>query len=305
MTKALIIGFGSIGKKHAEALAGLNCHIAVVSQNYEEGHYKKYNNIQDAVFNWKPDYCLITNETYKHFEAFQCLVGLNYKGILFIEKPLFENEKKIINNEFKKIFVGYQFRVHPIIQHLKNSLLCEKVISVQCYVGQHLPDWRTDRDYRSLYSSNKKYGGGVIRDLSHELDYMLYLFGAWKRLTAIVGKFSNLEISCEDVACLLVAFEKCPVATIQMNYVDKIKRREIIVNTTDNSYKADLITGTLESNQTQSALLFKQINIYQRLHESILNDQCDNITTLNQGIDVLRMIDKIESSSNSGLWIQN
>ena len=38
-----------------------------------------------------------------------------------------------------------------------------------------LPDWRKNIAYSKSYSSIKKQGGGVLLDLSHELDYATYL----------------------------------------------------------------------------------------------------------------------------------
>ena len=66
-------------------------------------------------------------------------------------------------------------------------------------VGQYLPAWSPLSDYRESYSARKERGGGAASDLSHEIDYMRYLFGdpvSWKIMKS---KVSDLDINCEDV----------------------------------------------------------------------------------------------------------
>jgi hypothetical protein len=62
-------------------------------------------------------------------------------------------------------------------------------ITVSAYVGQDLRDWRPGRDHRTTASATQQAGGGVLRDLSHELDYLLWLFGPWQRVAALGGAY--------------------------------------------------------------------------------------------------------------------
>jgi predicted dehydrogenase len=67
-----------------------------------------------------------------------------------------------------------------------------------------LPAWHRYEDYRELYASRRALGGGVILTQIHELDYLGWLFGPPRRVFAIGGHFSGLEVDVEDTASLLL-----------------------------------------------------------------------------------------------------
>ena len=64
-----------------------------------------------------------------------------------------------------------------------------------------MPHWR-DCDYRQNYSAKKNLGGGVLLDLSHEIDLAFYLFGKLKLEFAQNFKISELDIDSDDFAFL-------------------------------------------------------------------------------------------------------
>ena len=56
--------------------------------------------------------------------------------------------------------------------------------------------------------AHKNQGGGVLLDTSHEINYLQRLFGKVKSIQGIVGKFSNLEITSDDLALSILKFKK-------------------------------------------------------------------------------------------------
>ena len=67
------------------------------------------------------------------------------------------------------------------------------VHAVRCEIGQYLPAWRPDADYRTTVSAQKALGGGVLLELSHELDLLRWVFGEVDWLSAWIGRQSALE----------------------------------------------------------------------------------------------------------------
>ena len=59
----------------------------------------------------------------------------------------------------------------------------------------YLPSWR-DGHYTKSVSANKKFGRGVINELSHELDLMLFLFGKPKTLFAKIFELKKFKSRC-------------------------------------------------------------------------------------------------------------
>ena len=72
------------------------------------------------------------------------------------------------------------------------------IYTIHVEAGQFLPSWRPNSDYRNTVSASKELGGGVMTELSHELDYISWIFGKPTWVNAQNGKISNLEVNVED-----------------------------------------------------------------------------------------------------------
>ena len=125
-------------------------------------------------------------------------------------------------------------------------------------------------DYRKSYSASAEQGGGVLRDLSHELDYLTWILGGWSRVGALGGKLSSLESDSEDVFAMLLVTPACPVVTLQLNYLDRPGRRTVIVNTNDHTLEADLIAGTLTVDCNREAFTIERDDTYRMMHAAVL-----------------------------------
>ena len=305
MTKrrVLVVGFGSIGSRHARILGAQGHRVAVASRR-DVDHPRRYATLYDGLMGEQPDYIVVANRTSEHYEALRILSENGYTGRVIVEKPLFESPQSVPVHRFVQSAVGYNLRFHPVIQRLRVLLMGETVLSAQVYVGQYLPAWRPDRDYRASYSAHKSEGGGVLRDLSHELDYVNWLFRGWTRLTALGGMVSALEIDTDDVFAVLMETRDCPVVTVQLNYVDRVLRREILVNTDLNTFRADLIKGTLHIDGSASeAHKVGRDETYIAQHRALLAATSDTLATLEDGVNVLRMIDAAERAARDRCWI--
>ena len=184
--KVLIVGLGSIAKKHIEALRTLQLKCAIYAlrssptPNTEEGIENIYE-LDEAKMGF--DFAIISNPTYLHYETIKCLAQKRIP--LFIEKPALhslENVTELIALvEHNKVvnYVACNLRFHPCIVFLKESLNknCKKINEVNVYCGSYLPEWRSGVDFKAVYSANANMGGGVHLDLFHEIDYTCWLFG--------------------------------------------------------------------------------------------------------------------------------
>ena len=105
--------------------------------------------------------------------------------------------------------VGYRLRFAASVREFKREVDSPRfggVLSVRAETGQYLPDWRNGRDYRATASARGESGGGVLRELSHEIDYLRWIFGDIEWLSAWCGKQSDLEIDVEDTVHLTLGF---------------------------------------------------------------------------------------------------
>ncbi len=302
--KALIIGYGSIGSRHARVLTGLGCKVSVLS--HREVEFKPcYRDLEIAIKEVQPDYVVIANKTIEHYPTLLELSKIGFRGIVLVEKPLFSDVQQISVEQFKAVFVAYNMRFHPLIRKLHNLLKKEKVLSVHAYVGQYLPFWQPERDYRLFYSASKSAGGGVLRDLSHELDLMNWLFGGCNSMTALGGHFSHLEIDSDDIFSIMMVANKCPVVTVQLNYLDRVTHREILVNTERHVIEVDLSQKTLRVDDQTEKFEVERDETYQLQHQAVLNGDHKYLCSFDEGIEVLKLIEASERSaySKERIWV--
>ena len=239
-SKVLLIGFGSIGQKHYKILKDLiNIkNIKILTSQ------KKIKNILinfEEIKLYNPDIIIIASTTDKHFQHLKYVNSILKNKIILVEKPLFHkplNLKKIQN----KIFVGYNLRFHPIIQFIKKIINKNKILSSEIHCSSYLPDWR-NRPLKFTSSYSKKLSGGILNELSHEIDYAGYLYGNLSKINVLTKKNSNLNINSADYANITLKSLDGAMININLNYYSKLTKRFIILDTNKLSLYADLING--------------------------------------------------------------
>ena len=300
--KSLVIGYGSIGARHSRILKALGCSVSIVSR-HEAGFQPCYGTIEEALRAEQPEYAVIANETVEHFGALERLIQAGFKGAVLVEKPVFYSKPDLQTQVFKNVFVAYNLRFHPLLKRLKSLLEGEKVISAQAYAGRYLPKWRPEADYRGAYSAKKSAGGGALRDLSHEIDYLLWMLGNWERVSAIGGHFSHLEIDSDDAFGLLFTTKRCPFVTLQINYLDRVGRRELIVNTDRHTFFADLISGKLWVDDAAETFAVERDFTYKAEHQAVLGKNFETLCSFQEGMEVLSLIEAAELAVSQKKWV--
>jgi predicted dehydrogenase len=301
--RVLVIGYGSIGVRHVEILKEMGFEVSVLTK--QKGlRERTFHSLKEALTFNSPDYVIIANKTCEHYFTLNSLAELGFEGDVLVEKPLFHETCVLPQHKFKGVWIGYNLRFHPLIQKLRRIIEKEPAISVQVIAGQYLPHWRPATDYRLSYSAHRKEGGGVLRDLSHELDYVTWLFGPWTRVTALGGRFSSLEIDSDDVFSIMMSGDNCPIVNIQINYLERVPRRELLINTANNSIKLDLIKGAFQLNGDEEEQVKLACNdTYCAQHEAIMNQSIDSLCSLEEGINQVRLIDLVEQAVENKEWV--
>jgi predicted dehydrogenase len=176
----------------------------------EKYNIRTYSNLGQAIAQ-KPEIVFICNPSNMHLPI--ALAAAQAGCHLFIEKPLSHSydgvEELITWVERQNLItlVGYQMRFHPCLQRLYSLLqqrAIGRVLAVRIEIGEYLPGWHTYEDYRQMYASRQDLGGGAILSQIHELDIVYWLFGLPRRVFALGGHLSSLEIDVEDVASTLM-----------------------------------------------------------------------------------------------------
>lgn len=300
--KALVIGYGSIGRRHADVLSALGHDVAVVSRRHID-HTPHYTDIAEAVVAFAPDYAVIASRTVEHRRDISALAAAGFSGKLLIEKPLYDRGSNALRGDFAIVKVAFNLRFHPALLRFREIVAERRVFAASVYTGSYLPDWRSNGDYRKGYSAIRSEGGGVLRDLSHELDYVLWLFGPWRRVAAIGGRFGDLEIDSDDVYSMLIETERVPSVTLGINYLDSVTRREVIALTDKGSVKLDMIRGTVEMDSGAETFTVERDDTYRAQHLAMSTDDEAVICDITEGMDVMHLIDAAENAATAGCWV--
>jgi predicted dehydrogenase len=304
--KIAVIGAGSIGSRHARILQDLKHEVVIVSShiNSQLGT-AKYKSISDALKHDQFEYVVVASKTSQHLNDLNELCNAKFAGSVLIEKPLFASSHRVAKNNFEFAGVGYNLRFHPAVLWLRGVLpRLGKISSANFYVGQYLPTWRDNNDYSNSSSAKATSGGGVLRDLSHELDLAQHFFGDWTQLTACGGKFSNLEIETDDTFSILMKTKACNALSIQLNYLDRIKQRNITINGDNGTINVDLISGAAQFNETTQTFELQSDQTYLAEHTAMIEKDATTLCTFDEALAVVETIDAIEKASNKQKWIK-
>ena len=198
-------------------------------------------------------------------------------GIFFRSNPSFKLVKKFLNN---------------------NSI--GKIIEADFYCGSWLPDWRSVDDYRNTVSAKKNLGGGVLLELSHEIDLALKLFGKIDILNSHIINSGILEIDTEDLAYLNGQNDKKTLISLRLNFCTKIPRRKLIIRGTRGEISWNLLNGKVviqkssknievhECKKSKEEIFALQLETFFQI-SNVYNSELCNVQ---EGLEVLNIIEK-------------
>lgn len=300
--RILIIGYGSIGARHGRVASSLGMSVACVTRNLE-CPFPRFASISEALETWTPDRVLIANPTSQHGLSLRDLHRAGYTGSVLVEKPVFSSLADAPEPGAGPVYVAYNLRFHPLVQQLRGLIDELELHTAVFQAGQYLPQWRPGSDYRQSYSAHAEMGGGVLRDLSHEIDLALWLCGPSQRVTALGGHFSDLEIDSDDTYSMLSVNQRCPSVSIMINYLEQAPRRQINLNGRGTSIALDLIKGTLSHNADLTQVTVERDVTYSAQLQAFAEQDASSLCTLQQGLGVVRLIEAAEQASATHRWI--
>jgi predicted dehydrogenase len=234
--RALIVGCGSIGRRHARNLQSLgvqqlgfcDTNPEALKQCHEQLNGETFSDYGEALGKFRPDIALICTPPVYHVE--EALAALQARAHVFIEKPLSHESSGIqvliaeARRHDRRVQIGYNMRFHPGLQILKELIDSGKigrVLWLNAEAGQYLPDWRPWQNYRESYSARQELGGGIILDGSHELDYICWLLGRPTKVTCRAEHLSSLDVDVEDSAWIYLSFPERRRAELHLDFVQR------------------------------------------------------------------------------------
>lgn len=303
----LIVGLGSIAKKHIGAIRKLVPEAEIYALRSHKGAdvYQNVRNVYELDF---PegffDFAIISNPTSEHARTVEELLELNIP--LFIEKPVFGSlgydglvekvsDRGILN------YVACNLRFLDCVQFMKGYVTSHPergINEVNAYCGSYLPDWRPGTDYRKCYSARPELGGGVNIDLIHEIDYVYWIFGAPVDSMGVCRSVSTLDIDAVDYANYMLFYPRF-TASIVLNYYRRDYKRFLEIVFEDDTWRMDLAKNEIVD--SKGNVIFsgniKPIDTYERQMAYFLQLLSENKKAENnvvEAYDVLKICLKYE-----------
>ena len=189
-----------------------------------------------------------------------------------------------------------------------SSNLVGEVLEANFYSGSWLPSWRPNIDYKNSVSSRKDLGGGVLLELSHEIDLALFFFNEIKIDYSYINKTNTLDIEVEDQAFIVGFNEKNTLLNIRLNFCSKIDKRYVFIRGTKGEINWDIKRGQLDYELTDGKKERKEFNeskddLFQKQLERIFEDfdySNELLCNVEQGISVLKIIEQSLNITKKG-----
>lgn len=294
----LVIGSGSIAKRHIGNIKKLfvSARVGCVSASGRElsaddvGDDTVIYGSMDEALDDNPLFGIVASPAPLH--AAYAAQLLSRKIPVLIEKPLSDSLQRytvyrdVLAAHKDRIEIAYNLRFMSSALKFKallDSCAVGEVRSVSVEVGQYLPDWRPSSDYRKNVSAQRELGGGVLLELSHELDYLGWLLGGFETAYCVARNTGALEIDVEDtVDALLVRSDRLAV-NVHMDFLQRAPVRTCKVVGQQGTLVWDILNNgiILHTGRDQSRVLFEDPD-YDR--NNMYLDQLRHFSQVAQGL---------------------
>ncbi len=257
MTRYLIAGLGSIGRRHMRNLLALGEKDIVLYRTRkttlpeeELAAFPQETDLQFVLKEYKPNAVIVANPTSFHLDI--AIPAAEAGCAILLEKPISHSMDRLdelesaVKKSGSKVLVGFQFRFHPGLACAKQLISngeIGRIISAHVHFGEYLPAWHPWEDYRKGYAARADLGGGVVLTQCHSLDYLPWLVGEVESVWGFTAKLSDLEVDVEDTAKIGLRFAGGALGSLHLDYNQQPPAHHFEIIGTNGTLKWNLSDG--------------------------------------------------------------
>lgn len=221
MTHVLVVGSGSVGRRHARNLAALGCAISCADPRTDRRDELAketpvrgaHEDIAAALQADRFDGIVIASPTAFHVD--QSVAALSAGLPVLLEKPVSPalgealRLQRAVSDSGQRLLLGYTWRWWPPLRRVRQRLAegaIGRLLHVQFTMAAHLADWHPWEPYQDFFMSSRALGGGALLDESHWIDLMVWLLGQPEWVWGDVGRISDLDIETDDNVDVLAGY---------------------------------------------------------------------------------------------------
>lgn len=318
MNKLAVVGLGSISTRHRANLKILYPNSTIVAMSASGRLLQELPSNSDAIarsideiIDYNPDMVIIASPATLHNKH---AIPFIESGIpVLIEKPIsasLVDAKAVLQalQNFKTpVAIGYCLRYLSSSQEINSVLqsgLIGELYNVSVEVGQYLPDWRTNQNYKNGVSASRSLGGGALLELSHEIDYTQWLVGQLSPISAILRSSKDLDLEVEDSADILSINKEGTVISMHLDFLQRKPYRKCRFIGSKGSLEWNLIKNSIVlHDKNQNKIIFNNpewdrnkmyLNMILDFESMILGKSNQCITPL-EATDTVSFISKVRS----------
>ena len=318
MKKIAVIGLGNIATRHRQNLKTIYPDAVIYAMSASGriptdsiSNADIIANSIDEILSYKPEMAIVASPATFHAKH---AIPLIEAGIpVLIEKPLAAKESDIVaiieavDKYQTPVAVGYCLRYlssSSYIKELFEEKLIGNIYNASIEVGQYLPDWRPNKDYRDSVSASLHLGGGALLELSHELDYAQWLLGPLEAQYAILRSSEELLLDVEDSVDVLATNSEGIVVSIHLDFLQRSAYRKCRFIGSKGSIEWDLLRNEIVLiTKSDKKVLFSEPEwnknqMYLNMlldFENLILGKSNQCITLTEAKNTVSLIDTIKS----------
>lgn len=316
MMRIAVIGLGNIAKRHRSNIKKMFPEADIIAMSASGRAPSELvcnadyivSNIQNII-DYTVEMVIIASPA--PFHAMHAIPLIEAGIPVLIEKPVttsVQDAKSIIKAKSKyqvNAGVGY------CLKYLSSALFVKKfiesgragkVINANIEIGQYLPDWRPNTDYKKSVSAVHSLGGGVLFELSHDIDYAQWLFGKLEIEHALIRNTGELGVEVEDVADILATSQSGCIVSLHLDFLQRKASRKCKIISNKGALVWDLIKNQVVwADETGESVLFSdELWDRNKMYLNMLSDfnnknKSDSFSSIESSLSVVELITDLKT----------
>jgi predicted dehydrogenase len=321
----LIIGTGSVGRRHANNFHSLGCHVSCMDprpdrleQAGRELSIKHQFSTLETALDHAGEFAGVAVCSPPKFHVEQTQAALNFGLPVLLEKPVSVDSAtcrplQAGRSQERQVLLGYTYRWWPPIQKLKR-LLEENTIGplrhARFIMSAHLADWHPWERYQDFFMASRELGGGALLDESHFIDLMLWFFGMPERVYARVEQISDLHIETDDVVDMVAIYPNRFRVTMHLDLFGRPHDKQIVVTGENGTLQCLFNPDLVRIGRTPDPVWDTETFAVERNHmfmavaqeflDMIEGRHVDLTCTITDGVKALEIVDACRKSQRTG-----
>lgn len=323
----LVIGSGSVGKRHAQNLQQLGCRISCVDPRADRledmtaagiALSGSWQTLDQALTAASFDGAVVASPTSFHVQqSMACLE----RGIpVLLEKPVApdlasaERLAAAVATGGVPLLLGYTWRWWPSLNEVRERIasgFIGRILHVHFCMSAHLADWHPWEPYQDFFMSKAILGGGALLDESHWIDQMLWFFGLPRTVSGSVGTISDLEIDADDNVDLQATFANGLQVSLHLDLYGRPHEKSITFRGTGGTLVWEVeeyrVGHGMEPIWERKAFGQARNDMFvavAREFLDVLSGAAVPSCTIQDGVAVMRVIEAVRQSSSGGMRVE-